>query len=138
MTGISAKSEARRAIIQEFWPLGYSASQIALKIGGGCTRSMVIGLKDRMKLEPRLTKYLSPAQIKIRRVMPSKPLPPPKVDAPEPLNMGLMAISDKNCRWPVNDGPDWLFCGHGVWQKKKYCPYHAGLASSPAPQRVRA
>lgn len=58
-----------------------------------------------------------------------KPMPmdisyKPGDDAPEPLNLELLELTDHMCRWPVNNGDPFLFCGHKKGTDGPYCPYH--------------
>lgn len=118
---------------------GMSASQLAPALG--TTRSAVIGLYNR---HPVLRKShplrdRTPAQkteiekskgrIKQRMGEPKiKPLPLPAAPlAPnEPLNLQLHELDGSTCRWPVNDGHPYLFCGHP--SDGKYCAFHANLS----------
>lgn len=73
---------------------------------------------------------------------PMPPAPPAAAVAPEPTPplrlqhppIGILALTSRTCRWPVNDGaPEWLFCGAPAPEDESqpYCPCHAGMARSP-------
>lgn len=62
-----------------------------------------------------------------------KPMPmdisdKPGDDAPEPLNLELLELTDHMCRWPVNNGDPFLFCGHKKGKDGPYCPYHQSIS----------
>lgn len=61
----------------------------------------------------------------LRSTPPVPPIPPAPVSVLTILELGPGA-----CKWPMNDGkPEYLFCGHTVWQQgKPYCAYHHMLA----------
>lgn len=49
-----------------------------------------------------------------------------------PLNLTLMQLRPGQCKWPVNDGGPFLFCGHGTEEGRPYCTEHANRAVSAA------
>lgn len=39
----------------------------------------------------------------------------------------LLELTDRMCKWPINDGGPYLFCGCGKEPGKSYCSFHARL-----------
>lgn len=53
-------------------------------------------------------------------------------NAPAPLRLSVLRVSDSQCKWPVEgEGAETLFCGHPVEPNKPYCPAHCGAAYTP-------
>ena len=47
-----------------------------------------------------------------------------------PKNLTIFELSDATCRWPVNEGGPYVFCGHAVQAERSYCPEHQWLGTS--------
>jgi hypothetical protein len=41
------------------------------------------------------------------------------------------------CKWPVNDGHPFLFCGHETTLGTVYCGFHQRMAHAPRPSPER-
>jgi GcrA cell cycle regulator len=125
-------TEERVELLKKLWSEGLSASQIAAELGGGMTRSAVLGKSHRLGLvrntsaeagTPRLPKQ-SPAPGRIPAAEPpmrqgpqrvnSTASQPPKahsravsgpVDRAAPPREGLtiMELREGMCRWPFGD-----------------------------------
>jgi GcrA cell cycle regulator len=54
--------------------------------------------------------------------------------APAPLLVGVLALRDGMCRWPVGEPkqPGFGFCGHSQVPGMSYCGHHARVAYQPA------
>lgn len=139
------------------------------RLGFYASRNAVIGKVHRLRLPararrdgPKTTKawsrkgarkaaaVLAAASVAGRRAKPparvTRPakLPKPKAippEAPTPMNLTLMDLTSRTCKWPVNDPPrgePFLFCGAvkepGI---EPYCPYHARLATGPGTESER-
>lgn len=50
--------------------------------------------------------------------------PPIPANAPAPRNLSILEVGPGDCRWPVNDGRPYLFCGCAVQLEQSYCPFH--------------
>lgn len=138
------------------WAEGYSASQIAAKMGG-LTRNAVIGKAHRMKLGGRKPPSPLKGQAKARKAEKSAPAPKRiKPALPEsPLKARLKAAREANaaarrvpvtelesrqCRYAVNEaavGEEHLFCGAATKPGSSYCSAHHGVVYAPAPPRKR-
>lgn len=94
-------------ILTDMWHNGFTARQIAQKIGLGVTRNAVIGKAHRMGLSQR-------------------PAPAVKRDRPSPLSLGVM----KDCQWPFGDptSREFYYCSAPVKTGKSYCEEHCNLA----------
>lgn len=133
--------------LKALWTDGKSASEIMAILGGGVTRSGVIGKVHRLKLPGRKTDVRpkpkaddsrparrngnagQPKAAAIRHriavQMPVEPLPIEEgVDVTHLL--GLQQLNDHVCRWPIGDPllPDFGFCGDPTKAGSKYCPKH--------------
>ncbi len=100
-------SEQNISLLTEMWRNGFTARQIAQKIGQGVTRNAIIGKAHRMGLSQR-------------------PAPVMKRERLAPISLGIM----RNCQWPIGDtsAKDFHYCGHPVKQGKPYCEAHCDIA----------
>lgn len=141
-------------MLREMWGHGYSASDIAKRLGG-LTRNAVIGKAHRMKLSGRpspihredegragttaLARVARPAKKSVLRVMPALPQPPVQAGyvpvvkrTTESLKSAVppLKTTDRQCRWPHGDprSRDFKFCGCAAIEGLPYCPEHARLA----------
>ena len=133
---ISPWTGERDAILVRLWTEGFSASQIAAQISDVVvSRMAVIGRVHRLKLPAR--KPRQPARRKPRKVrmfvpkppppQPPKPPPPPPGE-PKMRRLKLVDLKPTSCRWPIGDGPQWLFCGADRAEGGVYCPFHQRIA----------
>ena len=101
-------TEERVARLSELWTTGFSAAQIAEKLGG-VTRNAVIGKVHRLGLSGR------PSPIKKAPVA-QKPIVVRKVLRPAP------GIVKRPCQWPFGHPgeSDFHFCGHESMVAKPY------------------
>lgn len=139
--------EASEKLLRELWDgQGLSASQIAAQIG--MTRAGVCGKVRRLGLSSRAVPAVTAARPKRRgaknnhgglafkvasgtlgRPKPAKPLPPPRPpppEAPVSLDLSVMELNDRVCKWPVSGvGARTLFCGcEKPIENGPYCPFH--------------
>jgi len=132
--------------LKSLWTEGLSASQIARALGG-VTRNAVIGKVHRLGLAGRA----APTRIDRPR-LPSAPRlhlrsrePELPVVEEEPIKLedgsfvGVMAINDRMCRWPIGDpsAEEFHFCGRNPKSGSPYCEAHARKAYQPQQVRER-
>lgn len=136
---------------------GYSASRIALEIGGGVTRNAVLGKAFRLRLpllrashvvtRRRRRKVIPLSQMKrrkIRKPMPPRALPPgvepvPVLPPPESKQVTIYQLTDHICKYPYGDAVPYTYCGHDAKENSPYCEYHSGLCfNDPPPRRSRS
>lgn len=151
-----AWTEDRIELLKRLWSNGKSASEIANQMGF-VSRNAVIGKAHRLGLEGRLVgekpgksplvrdarmprKTVDPLKIaEIQKFMDRAP--PPVIEsipAPVSLNMTLMDLTSKDCRWPVSgEKADTLFCGHDIADASVYCPYHYRMSRGRGTQSER-
>ncbi|HPI62961.1 MAG TPA: GcrA family cell cycle regulator [Alphaproteobacteria bacterium] len=113
-----AWTDQRVEMLKKFWLQGFSASQIAKKLGG-VTRNAVIGKAHRMGLTGRL----SPIKRQESKT------------SVEVFQTDLRPLTDtqaakKPCMWPVGDPKqsDFHFCGHDSEVGRPYCTEHCVIA----------
>ena len=158
-------TDERVELLKKLWMEGLSASQIAAQLGS-VTRNAVIGKVHRLglsgrakssssaarpKRQPRATNYGSRSGRNGHRAGSSHPsmMPstgyrqaaaqPEAIEAPEPLKLDLIQLSEQTCKWPIGDPAeeDFHFCGHKVKEASPYCAYHSQLAYQPVVDRRR-
>jgi GcrA cell cycle regulator len=149
-------TDERIAILKHDWTDGYSASQIAQRLGD-VTRNAVIGKVHRLGLAGRAhpSRYCQAArrrspsstlrtrardrpQSRPRPVRqsgaPATPaLPPmlPELGAPPASPITVQSLTSLTCRWPEGDPktPDFHFCGRTKTRAElPYCDHHAAIA----------
>lgn len=148
-------SDERVEKLRNLWNDGLSASQIAARLGG-VSRNGVIGKAHRIGLAKRKFAY-DPAKPRPRRehaervIRPKKvklaPPPPPVEVAhaapavglpkPKPFMKTLLELQCDECKWPVNDGGPYLFCGHQRHAGGAYCEYHQLVSVGPGTKSER-
>jgi hypothetical protein len=144
----------RIAYLKGAWAAGDTATMIAETLGGRFTRNAVLGKLQRLGLLGQRQPDLTPTERAMRKaaydaqrnarkraqrgnipgMMPVKrpavavqrslPVPAP---APPPLNFSIMDLRSGLCRWPVNNGGPYLFCGNAA-SEVVYCPFHMKMA----------
>lgn len=147
----------RREEAAKLWNDGYSASQIARKLGRGITRNAVIGVIHRSGLSKRSTPS-APARVAagkaLRNRLPAKPKPAPaprtsvppvrvsetRTYAPPPTRplppappsgpgrRTILTIRAGECRWPIGDPAEPGFTLCGCKTEATYCEGHAEIA----------
>jgi GcrA cell cycle regulator len=122
------------------WHRGLSAREIGEQIDR--TRNAVIGKLSRLRDQLRLLsgcRIPSPPRVRIRHkpLMNTKPEDVPIV-VPEPTErkrmITLMELNGDTCRWPLNDGGPFLFCGDLKADGSPYCVKHTNAAYHPKPR----
>ena len=124
-------------LLKKYWSQGFSASQIAEKIGN-VTRNAVIGKAHRLKLESRSTSKKSGVKDhhpknnfqdkknqKLGRKAKFKALLLDKnFEKENPIKFD--EITDKTCRWPIGHPHEssFYFCGRTPMEKFPYCKLH--------------
>ena len=142
-------NEDREQRLRDFWEKGYTASQIAEKLGEGTTRNAVIGKAHRLKLAARVASKQSKSPKKqnaasnlnkqegyISRKSRFKSLLLDKnFEAENPKK--LEELGDKNCRWPIGhpDEENFYFCGRNPVKGFSYCKLHVLYAFQPKNQK---
>lgn len=149
-------TEQKIQMLKEMWGNGYSATDIAKKLGG-LTRNAVIGKAHRLKLSSRPSPIKRDEDVRVKvqaprtasasagrkvmlRPLPVPPAPPvtrqPVVNrVTEPARRTANAVSplkssERQCKWPVGDprSADFHFCGCAAHEGLPYCMEHARVA----------
>lgn len=139
-------TDERIEVLNKMWSKGFSASQIAARIGG-CTRSAVIGKVHRLKLAGDRAQMKKPQRTVPKkkprsdtphfRVRTSCPNPLPNEDpyiVPLAKRVGIEGVEQDQCRWPYGDprAPVFHFCDRKKVIGLPYCEAHARRAVRPA------
>ena len=161
-------TEQKIQMLKDMWGNGYSASEIAKRLGG-MTRNAVIGKAHRLKLSSRPSPIRRDDESSVgtvpgtltvkstrKRVM-LRPLPP--VPMPTTVKsstsreafrslesvkrvegIAVTKAGDRHCRWPVGDprSPDFRFCGCTAHEGLPYCVDHARVAYQNIGRRQRS
>lgn len=151
MARASSWTEERITLLKQFWGQK-SAAEIAKILGSDVSRNAVIGKAHRLNLsagkKPANTsittirerarsaaKKKSQAPRRVARVSrPQRELPP----EPESLNLSLLELTDKTCRYPHGDPKEkenFSFCGTASLPGLPYCAHHAAVAYQSSPKR---
>ena len=132
-------TEARLARLVELWTARLSATQIALQLGDGLTRSAVVGKLFRMGLtrdsaERTAARAEGARQSRRKqRAAKARPFRPPPVPLPTqtspcrvmPLMTDILDLRPSSCRWPYAVEGGTKFCGHAKRPAGgPYCPDH--------------
>jgi GcrA cell cycle regulator len=145
----------RITTLNELWSAGFSASQIAQRLGG-VTRNAVIGKVHRLGLAGRATtsrhRRSSPRRASVPRVgrgiarrparsafrirshrAPTKPKirALPELGPAPPSPVTVQTLTGLTCRWPEGDpkAADFHFCGRRKTRGEgPYCDHHLAIA----------
>ncbi len=132
----------RIELMKKLYAEGLSCSEIARRLGGGCSRNSVIGKVHRLKLPLRA------AVVKVQKTKPARPAPPKPVTqvrkiaalVAEPLPpanqndvarvKSLFDLESHHCRWPVDVAGQKYpgYCGDQKVIGLSYCEGHVRRA----------
>jgi len=143
-------TEERIDLLKKLWADGLSCSQIAARIGGGLSRSAIIGKVRRLKLKGRsdvalklVQKRQAAANRPVHQATPRaavKAVAPPVRVKPAPVRLVvdnadgpgvpfLDIAARGQCRWPLwglddHAVEDLRYCGHATAEGQTYCERH--------------
>jgi GcrA cell cycle regulator len=139
--------ETLRKLVSE----GFSASEIAFRLGSKVTRNAVIGKCERLKIKlqgrPHKNEPFSPSPEVLQIKPVSRPKVPREAVRKEPIPEAFMIcepitdpiefmdLEPHQCRWPFGDSAPFKFCGADKREGSSYCGFHSKLATSPKPLR---
>lgn len=152
-------TDEREQMLRDLWADGFSASQIADRMGG-LSRNGVIGKAHRLGLQGRLpkTRTREPGPMKqgvLKKARKQRPtpnhvsrffngsggfaarvepvVPGPELVIPAAERKGVVDLQPDDCRWPIGDPlkPDFTFCNRKSVQGLPYCEHHARRAYLP-------
>lgn len=128
---------------------GKSSPEIAAKLGPAFTRSAVLGRMNRLGLKSGWrpvktapTAAPPPPSLRVQkklgsnhtqqliRITQPKAEPvivqvPVNIPEPVPMMLSLIELTDRTCKFAINETKPFLFCGHPVVPGKPWCPHHA-------------
>jgi len=131
-------SEKDTETLRKLAKTGMSFKQIGAVIG--YTRNACIGKARREKIgkampdtAPRPKKFISKKEpnwgIKYKPIKAS-PIPP-ETKAPDMLLIPMMELTSNNCRYPIGENENTLFCGLPRHRGRPYCKQHADVCYKP-------
>ena len=105
----------------------------------GYSRNACIGKARREKIE----KFVADTTPKPKKHKPAavilKPTPiPPDVKVADMQLITMMQLTSNNCRYPVGEDEDILFCGKPRHRGRPYCEAHANVCYKPMPTLTRS
>lgn len=129
-----AWGEEQIALLTKLWKDGVSAKHIASEIGGGITRSAVIGKVHRLGLsgtQPRRARKPRRPRRSVSGPRRQRWLlhPLEVVDPVAPLDVGFFDLKFAHCRWESGKGEGGLplYCGHEQIGRS-FCRFHHSIA----------
>lgn len=166
MNWSSLTTQGRIDAIKAVWQPGMSAAQIAAHFDG-VSRNAIIGIFHRhankvgtMRLNPKGTNGQEEHRPKLPRAQPRKAKasnnlawrvqrklsvvkPEPAIEratfgAPQTAGILLTMLDGHRCKWPINDGGPFLFCGEVTKEDRPYCPFHATAAVGQGTESERS
>ncbi len=143
----SAWTDARVESLKTMWQEGFSASQIATRLGH-VTRNAVIGKVHRLKLTLRAPErqrfpgkrprtrtkrrtFRYQGNPAVRALFDAEPFAPQsEPNIPPALRKALVDLEPNDCRYPIGDpkDKDFGFCGCTRMSGVPYCEGHARVA----------
>jgi GcrA cell cycle regulator len=127
-----AWSEDRVALLKKLHAERYSAAQIAAELGHVSRNSVLgkihrLGLSCQKPLKTKPREYQSRVRHSHGQQLPAELLEPFSCIEIVPRNLQLLELRSDDCRYPVNDVPPFLFCGHPKMHGSSYCAGHHDL-----------
>ena len=111
----------------------------------GFTRNACIGKARREKitkaptdLSPRPKVFIKPAARPFRMIIRAVKPVPPDVKAMDMPLVTMMQLTSNNCRYPIGEDEDMLFCGKPRHRGRPYCLEHAEVCYKPMPTLTRS
>lgn len=149
-------TEQRIERMKAHWEPGLPASQWA-DLAGAPSRNAIIGMLQRhaealapCHLTPRTRKdkpsatrsqggKISKERLRARLRVVDAPVPENVVfGAPHVAAVDLMMLNGHRCKWPLNEGGPFIFCGEATNEGRSYCAYHATAAVGQGTESERS
>ncbi len=132
-------TEERVAELKELWAQGYSARQIAEKLGG-ITRNAVIGKANRMGLSKPTKSSLTRQRKRQEGTERRRPVEEDVMVLTPDSGVSILTLTTATCRWPIGHPGEenFFFCGARAKSGQPYCDAHSRLAyQTPAPREAK-
>ncbi len=116
--------------LKELWSQGFSASEIAEKMGGA-SRNAIIGKVHRLGLSSRPEPSHHIAKKMPDAIIAAAVLPASLIQPHKPISQqGALLRTAKQCQWPVGDPRQagFHFCSAHAYESLPYCLDHAKIA----------
>jgi GcrA cell cycle regulator len=135
-------NDLRVAELTQMWREGFSASQVARRLGG-VSRSAVIGKIHRLGISarsgpsrPRASSGRPPAVARISpsgarcKIAPRAPRAAPVLIFETSPTATVLTLTETSCRWPIGhpDQAEFGFCGRLRAGRSPYCQGHGPMA----------
>ena len=117
-------TDERAGKLRELWAAGYSAWQIADRLGS-ITRNAVIGKANRMGLSKPTKSSMTRQRKREEDVL----VVEEAFEVPEG-GVSILTLTHATCRWPIGHPGEenFYFCGARSKPGQPYCAHHARLA----------
>lgn len=134
----------RTELLRTLWDRGFSASQIAYRLGGGISRNSVLGKAHRLGvvIKGQRTTAYGKSLFKLKTGRPVKSdksgfEPPISQSVNDIARVQFSELSETHCRFPVGTPgtSGFGFCALPKMPGSSYCPAHAIRCSQPVPVR---
>lgn len=142
---MSGWTDERIETLKQMWADKGPASRIGAAIG--VSKNAVIGMRKRLDLPARREGRAPIPQPQERKPQtfsgkrffiapcpkPSRKLalrPQTTSEAPAPLMLDLLDLTERTCKWPVTNAVPHRFCGHEKQSGVPYCDFHRCRASA--------
>lgn len=133
-------TDERVDLLKQLWGEGKTAAEIAKVLGDGITRNAVIGKAHRLKLSSRLSPIQQNTSKKVKPEAVAPRIVKPAIKLPEfkGLELDLVDLKERMCRWPSGDPREesFSFCGCETVAGLPYCEVHC-RAAYQVPTRTR-
>jgi len=119
--------------LRVLWSEGHTGSHVATLMGGGLTRSAVIGKIHRLGMSGQRRPRVAPVRIykRVRAPVARRAYTPPVKPArppPRVFRLTLMDLLPWHCRWPQGERAPYTFCGEPRVEDSSYCGPHTRLS----------
>jgi hypothetical protein len=111
----------------ENYPFSTIAPMLSKEFNITLTKNACIGKSRRLAMPPR--------EARPRKIRQHVYKPRPKAKPRKPEHAGLITIYQLrdyvDCKWPIGEPPDILYCGQPQEEGQVYCTQHCNLAYHP-------
>lgn len=154
MTWRSLNTHERIEAIRDVWQPGMSAQAICDAIPGCPSRNAIIGVFNRHsakmdgmrlgivgdngRVVPIKRSTVRKPKVAHAPSIIAEPQPDTAFHEPHVAGIPLMMLDGCRCKWPINDGGPFLFCGEEAKENRPYCAFHSAASVGSGTQTERS